>query len=114
MSSEWIQSSEGILEQIGKLEEKKDKDRLDYIRSMWFVLGALHRSLTGWMQWVDNPDIMTQFAKEELDGINQKLTEFTRSFMEYDLEITKKGEEKGLGAKRRVERRRRETEGIYV
>jgi len=29
LSSEWIQSSKGILEQIGKLEEKKDKDRLD-------------------------------------------------------------------------------------
>jgi hypothetical protein len=114
MSSDWIQSSKMVLEQIGTLEEKKDKDRLEYVRSLRFVIIALNRSLTGWMQWVSNPDIMTQFAKEELDEMNQKLTEFTRSFIEYDLEVTKKGEEKGLGAKRRAERKRREVEEIYI
>jgi hypothetical protein len=114
MSSDWIQSSKKVLEQIRTLEQKEDKDRLDYVRSLRFVIIASNRSLAGWMQWANNPDIMTQFAKEELDEMNQKLTEFTCSFIEYDLEITKKGEEKGLGAKRRAKRRRRGVEEIYI
>jgi len=112
MSSNWIQSSKEILEQIGKLEEKKDKDRLDYVRSLCFMISALHRSLNGWVQWVNNPDIIAQFTKEELDGMNEKLTEFTRSFIEYDLEITNKGVEKGLG-ERRAERGDR-AEAFYI
>ena len=40
LSSRWIQSSKRILRQIGKLEKKKDKDRLDHIRSMRFILSA--------------------------------------------------------------------------
>ncbi|MFB0523475.1 MAG: hypothetical protein ACETV1_06945, partial [Candidatus Bathyarchaeia archaeon] len=83
-------------------------------RSIRFMLGALHTSLTGWMQWVNSPDIMTQFTEKDLEEVSRKLTEFPRSFIEYDLEITKKGADKGLKAKRRARRRRRATEGIYI
>ncbi len=78
------------------------------------MLGALHTSLTGWTQWVNSPDIMTRFKEKDLEEMSRKLTEFTRSFTKYDLEITKKGADKGLKAKRRARRRRRVTEGIYI
>ena len=101
MSSEWIRSCKRILEKIEMLERAKDKDRLEHVRAIRFMLSALQRSIWGWMQWVNNPDIMTRFTNEELSEINKKMTEFTKSFIEYDIEITKKGEEKGLEISRR-------------
>ena len=77
------------------------------------MLVALQRSLTGWMQWINNPGLMTRFTREDLEKMNKELSEFTRSFIEYDLEITKKGKEKGLAVRRGVERRRREGEEAF-
>ena len=114
MSSEWIQSCQRIIERIKDLERAEDKDRLEYVRSIRFMLGALQRSILGWMQWINNPDIMTRFTQEELSEMNKKIAEFTRLFIEYDLEITKKGAEKGLEAARRARRGARERHVIYI
>ncbi|MCD6089299.1 DUF2153 family protein [Candidatus Bathyarchaeota archaeon] len=113
MSSEWIRSCERILEKIEMLERAKDKDRLEHVRAIRFMLSALQRSIWGWMQWVNNPDIMTRFTNEELSEINKKMTEFTKSFIKYDMEITKKGEEKGLEISGRI-RAARGREEIYI
>ena len=113
MSSEWIRSCKRILEKIEMLERAKDKDRLEHVRAIRFMLSALQRSIWGWMQWVNNPDIMTRFTNEELSEINKKMTEFTKSFIKYDMEITKKGEEKGLEISRRL-RAARGREEIYI
>ena len=113
MSSEWIRSCKRILEKIEMLERAKDKDRLEHVRAIRFMLSALQRSIWGWMQWVNNPDIMTRFTNEELSEINKKMTEFTKSFIKYDMEITKKGEEKGLEISRRL-RASRGREEIYI
>lgn len=115
MSEGWIRSLEKILDQIKNLEKVGEKDRLDHVRSMRFMLVALQRSLTGWMQWINNPGLMTRFSREDLEKMNKELSEFTRSFIEYDLELTKKGKEKGLKISRRVERRIREGgETFYI
>lgn len=100
MSEGWVQTSEELLEQTRKFSAKKDKDRLDLVQSMRFSLYALHRSLIGWMNWVNNPDIMAAFEKEELDEMNRRITEFTESFIKYDVEVTQLGSEKNLAAKR--------------
>ena len=55
------------------------------------MLSALQRSLLGWTQWVSNPDVMTRFTREELEEMDKKLAEFTCSFIEYDIKVTKKG-----------------------
>ena len=99
-----------------QLSEKEDKDRLDLVQSMRFTLYALHRSLLGWMNWVNNPDIMAAFKKEELDEMTKKISEFTESFIEYDVEVTQKGAERTVGAKRPdrgVEEGRRSLEDIF-
>ena len=118
MSERWTQISERLLDRIKSLEEVEGKDRLELVRSLGFILGALHRSLLGWMQWVNNPEIMTKFTQEDLEKMNKNLSEFVRSFIEYDLEATKLGAEKGLTARERPERKRKErderTEGFYV
>ncbi len=64
--------SERILDQLKVLEDTKDKDRLDLVRSLRFVLNVLQRSLIGWTQWVNNPDIMTIFSQKDLENDDQK------------------------------------------
>ena len=53
MSERWIQVSEKILEQLKRLDDTKDKDRLELVRSLRFVLSVLQRSLIGWTQWIN-------------------------------------------------------------
>ena len=108
MSERWIQVSEKILEQLKRLEDTKDKDRLELVRSLRFVLSVLQRSLLGWTQWVNNPDIMTIFSQKDLETMTEKLSEFTRSFVEYDVEATKLGAEKGLKLGKEVKKKREE------
>ena len=115
LSEGWIEASEKLLDQIKRLEEAKERDRLELVRFLRFVLSALHRSLLGWMQWVNNPDIMTRFTKEELEEMNKKLSSFTRSFVQYDLEVTKLGSQKGLRAKKKTKKKKEErAESFYV
>ena len=116
LSEGWVQTCERLLEQMKQLSEKEGKDRLDLVQSMRFTLYALHRSLLGWMNWVNNPDIMAAFKKEELDEMTRKITEFTEAFLEYDVEVTQKGAEKSIGAEepaRGVQEGRRNLEEIF-
>jgi hypothetical protein len=116
LSERWIRVSEKILEQLKRLEDTKDKDRLELVRSLRFVLSVLQRSLLGWTQWVNNPDIMTIFSQKDLETMTEKLSEFTRSFVKYDLEMTSLGVKKGLKSPKKVTEKKKEerTERFYV
>jgi len=116
LSEGWIRVSEKIIEQLKRLEGSKDKDRLELVRSLRFVLSVLQRSLIGWTQWVSNPDIMTIFSQEDLEKMTEKLSEFTRSFVEYDLEMTSLGVKKGLKSPKKVAKKKKEErpERFYV
>jgi hypothetical protein len=115
LSERWIQVSEKILGQLKHSEEAKKKDRLEYVRTIRFTLSALRRSLLGWMQWVNSPDIMARFTQEDLETMNKKLSELARSFIEYDLEATKLGAQRGLKAIKKVKKKKEErAEAFYV
>jgi len=117
LSEGWIQACERILEQIKRFSEKEEKDRLDLVQSMRFALYALHRSILGWSNWVNNPDIMVSFKHEELDEMNRKLMKFVEEFIKYDIEVTKKGADRNLASQkarqRKEERGRRGPEDIF-
>jgi hypothetical protein len=67
------------------------------------------------MQWVNKPDIMTRFTQEDLDKMNKKLSELTRSFIKYDLEATKLGAHRGLKARKKVTKKKKgRAETFYV
>ena len=116
LSEGWIRVSERIIEQLKQLEDTKGKDRLEMVRSLRFVLSVLQRSLIGWTQWVSNPDIMTIFSQQDLENMTKTLSEFTRSFVEYDLKMTSLGAEKGLKAPKKVTKKQTEerSERFYV
>ena len=88
MSEKWVQDCKKILDEIKKMGDNGEKDRLDVVRAVRFSLFALQRSLAGWIEWVNNPDIMTAFSLEELGDINKTLSELTRPFIEYDAKLT--------------------------
>jgi len=115
--SEWVELCERLLIRIGDLSEKKDMDRLEIIRSMRFALYAMNNSLRGWLSWVENPNVMVSFKREELAEMNEKITRFAEAFIKYDIEATRIGAEKSIGAKRlrreQAERGRSERE-FYV
>ncbi len=119
MSANWVQDCKTILEQIKKLENVKGQDRLDMVRTIRFTLHAVQRSVSGWLQWADNPDIMANFSLKELQEINKNLAKLTRSFVEYDAKITSLTE-KDLTAKEKkarrelTERKKDKTEVFYV
>lgn len=106
MSEGWVQTCQRILDQIKKMSDRSDADRLDLVKSMRFSLLALHRSILGWLNWVNNPDIMVSFKQGELEDMNNKLAEFIEGFIKYDIEITEKGSNKNLAA----QKNRRESE----
>jgi hypothetical protein len=114
LSEGWVQTSETLLEQIRESSAEKDKDRLDLVQSMMFSLHALHRSLQGWIDWVNNPDIVSAFNKEELDEMTKKITEFTEAFIKYDVEVTQRGAQKSLRTKKPAQpAERRSLEDIF-
>ncbi len=87
MSSPWVQDCKKILDQIKKLEEAKG-DRLDMVRTIRFTLYALQRSVSGWIEWINNPDVMARFSLEELKEISGNIAKLTQPFIEYDCEVT--------------------------
>jgi hypothetical protein len=103
MHQNWIQRSENTLKQLKGLMDNPEQDRLELVRVMRFSFGALGQSLAGWMQWVNSPEIMSSFTKEELEEMTKKLFNMVEQFITYDIEITSTGTRKGLAKQRENE-----------
>ena len=101
MEGKWVQDCERILNEIKKSAKVEGKDRLDMVRMIRFTLFALQRSVTGWMEWANNPDIMAEFSLEELKEINKNLAELVCAFVEYNAKITGHTE---MGLRKREDR----------
>ena len=116
LSESWTKVSERLIDQLKRIEKAKNKDRLELVRSLRFIFSVLQRSTVGWSQWVNNPDIMTIFSQDDLENMTKKLSVFTRSFIEYDLEITGLGVKKGLKSAKRITKKRTDqrTDRFYV
>ena len=96
MGEQWIKESTDYLKQISEALASKSPDRLELVRSMHVALLALNHSVWGWLQYVNNPDIMGKFSRDELNEIGNFLNKFAKEFIDYDIKVTKAGMEKGL------------------
>lgn len=115
LSEKWIEVSKKILEQLKFNEEIKNKDRLELVRSLRYILSVMQRSLFGLTQWVNNPDIMSIFSQEDLEEMTKRLSDFSKCFVEYDLEVTNLGVKKGLKAPKKIKKGREESaDRFYV
>jgi len=88
------------LEQLRELKSAKEQDRLDYVKTMRFAFAAMGQSLAGWMQWVNSPEIMSTFNRDELEKMAETIMEMTEKFIEYDIKITDEGMRKGFAKQR--------------
>jgi hypothetical protein len=113
LSEKWIHASRKLLNELKRLEETEERDRLDLVRSLRLTLYALQRSLMGWMELANNPDMLTRFTHEDLEKINKNLLQFSHSFIEYDLEATKLGT-KGLKTGKKDNEKKSRKEMFYV
>jgi len=102
----WIERIRKTLQQIREQKDKKDQDRLDRICTMRFALMALGYSLGGWMQWIDNAEVMSTFSGEELEEMSRKIIDVVEKFLEYDIEVTDKGMRRGAEKQRVREQQR--------
>jgi len=116
LSERWIEESGQLLKGMKKLSSKENRDRLEVINSINFALNLLDRGVRGWRFWVGNLSLMSQFTLEELTDIERVLEKQTQSFVEYDIEVTKKWKDKFPQI--RIARERQgegeETRGLYV
>ena len=105
VSERWIEACMSALESIKKLSLAEGKDRLELVKSIRTSLGFMGQSLSGWTTWVNNPNTMAIFSQEELEDMDEHLSKFAESFIEYDLETTKLGLKNGLNKKKMAERK---------
>ena len=94
MAEHWIQQSETILKKIEAFLEQKPKDRLERITEILFTLNVLDMSLHGWRGWIQNLNFMSHFSDEDLQHMEEGILRLTHAFVEYDIEITTKHQEK--------------------
>jgi len=100
MNVSWIDRIQKTLDMLKEFREKRDQDRLDLVRTMRYGFVALSQSLGGWMQWVNSPEVMSQFTQEELQEMSDTILDMITKFVEYDRDITDCGMKKGLGKQR--------------
>jgi len=114
VSEQWITQSEQILKTIEQNIKKAEKDRLEAITAILYVINAIDRSLHGWRRWVQNLRFMTQFSSEELHQMEQGLSHVARVFIENDLDVTKRYAEKIPQSRFRIRQRQPSTDSSSI
>lgn len=93
MSERWINQSRDLLERMDT-QAVKNTDRLEVINSINLAIGAIERSIQGWLSWSANLQLMSRFSLEELEEMEAGLRDQVRRFIEYDIAITEKHQQK--------------------
>jgi len=114
MGERWIKECAEHLEQISKALSVENSDRLDLVKSMHITLLALNHSVWGWLQYVNNPDIMGKFKRDELNEISDYLNKFAQDFIKYDIKVTKLGMKKGMDEIRQNQQNQQNKQSFYV
>jgi hypothetical protein len=114
MEGKWVNDCQRIMNEIKSSKKNEGQDRLDMVRTIRFTILALQRSVTGWMQWAENPDVMAQFSLDELTEININLANLVCPFIDYDAKITGSQEKKiEKKIKREAIKKPQETKDIF-
>ena len=116
MSDQLMRQIEIILKTMEQLTSKQDRDRLELINSMLFALHALNQSVHGWQKWIQSLNFMSKFSVNELHEMEAGLVSTVRSFIEYDLDVTKRHENKILQIRQGAREKKDEegATGIYA
>lgn len=115
MSEHWINQSENILKTLKKIASKKERDRLEILNTMIFTINALDRSVLGWKQWIQDLGFMSRFTMDELREIEEGLMKTVQNFIENDIDVTKRHENKitRIRLSEPKQKKREDSRGIY-
>jgi hypothetical protein len=116
LAEQWTNQSEKILHKLTTLTQEQDRDRLAIINALILALNVMDRSVQGWRKWIQNLNFMAQFSEDELKAIEQGFVKLVRSFIEYDIDITKQHEDKlpQMRLTRRRKRKKESEQGMYA
>ena len=106
MGEQWIKECREYLAQVRESMSGETPNRLPLVKHMHRALFAINHSILGWRQYVNNPDIMSMFDRDELNEISDNLNKFAEAFIVHDIEVTQKGLQKGLGSGKREDEER--------
>ena len=95
LSSHWSRSSKEALKLIWEAS-KEPKDRLDLLNLMNLSLYAMARSLVGWYQRLDDPELLSALSDEELGELAQRVSSIAREFVKYDIKASRRYHKRGL------------------
>ena len=82
----WIKRT---VDEITKIKTRDPKDRLSYIDSIIYCNNAVVASGMGWSEWLQNPSVMSEFTKEEIDDIHKHFKSIAIKFLIFDIKWTK-------------------------
>jgi len=94
MSERWVKENQQILDQLEAFASEEGKDRLKVVNSILFSLNAVERSISGWMSWAGNMNIISRFDLGELQEIDEALRQQTKTILEYDMKATDRWKDK--------------------
>jgi hypothetical protein len=116
LAEQWTNQSEKILNKLTSLSQEQDRDRLAIINALILALNAMNRSVQGWRKWIQNLDFMARFSEDELKAMEQGLLQSVRSFIEYDIDVTKQHEDKlpQLRLQSHRKRKKENARGMYA
>jgi len=116
VSDQWIAQSDQLLKSLRALQSQPDKDRLEIIKAMFFILNTLDRSLKGWRSWVQNLNFMARFSADELKELEDGLNASAQAFIQYDVDVTRKHQSKMPTVKFKIRKGRAkvDTRGLFA
>lgn len=86
----YIQKLNYMVEEIEKVVNQKEKDRLDYAFIINECVKALFASTEGWKKWCDIRTMHIVMSEEELKEFAPRMFELMKKWIEIDVEITKR------------------------
>jgi len=92
----WKAIHEETLKLIDDLASKRQRDRLDLLNLMNLSLYAMARSLIGWYQRLENPEVLSSLSDEELRELADKISRIAKEFVKYDIRTTKRYSKRGI------------------
>ena len=82
---DWIGIVKTYLTQI---ETLKPKDRLETCGEIGRCVDAIRGSVAGWINWLSNPGLMSNFTEDELAEVFKRMRQVAVDFLNLDLDAT--------------------------
>jgi len=85
LTNKW---SKRMMESLRRLNDRSPKDRLETCSLIMGYLQLATQSIVGWIYWLNNPTLMSDFSEEDLEEILSEIRRFVNDFIALDVKYT--------------------------